>query len=167
MKLIKRLASLFSGGGAQSADKRYLTIYVHSRRCNEPISGQVDLLNELSRDEESGYAYYTRKVLHTSGDRRCFSEVEVQLYFNQNKQVVQHEVEGGHWLTSEEYAAELERFNAPPPEDEDENESEETAVTEANDGDAAESNPAASLSPEANAPTSPVPNPTAKENDNA
>jgi hypothetical protein len=117
MNFFRRIASLFSGGGAPKADKRYLTIYVHSRRCNEPLSGQVDLLNELSRAEEGEYAYYTRKVLHTSGDRRCFSQVEVQLYFNQDKQVVHYEVEGGRWLTSEEYTEELARFNAPPPEE--------------------------------------------------
>ena len=117
MNFLKRLASLFGGGGAPSSDKRYLTIYALSRRCNEPVSGQVDLLNELSKPDEGEYAYYTRKVLHTTGERRCFSEVEVQLYFDQNKQIVHQEVEGGRWLTSDEYTAELARFNAPLPEE--------------------------------------------------
>jgi hypothetical protein len=120
MNLLKRLATFFGGGGGPRADKRYLTVYVLSRRCNEPISGQVDLLNELSRPDEGDYAYYTRKVLHTSGEKRCFAQVEVNLYFNQDKQVVHHEVEGGRWLTSEEYSAELARFNAPPEEEPDE-----------------------------------------------
>jgi hypothetical protein len=120
MNLLKRLARLFSGGGTPRTDKRYVTIYVLSRRCNEPISGQVDLLNELSRLDEGEYTYYTRKVLHTTGEKRCFSQVEVNLYFNQDKQVVHQEVEGGRWLTSEEYSVELARFNAPPPEDEEE-----------------------------------------------
>lgn len=121
MNLLKRLAGLFSGGGGvPSGDKRYLTIYVLSRRCNEPISGQVDLLNELSKTDEGEYAYYTRKVLHTTGERRCFSQVEINLYFNQDKRVTHHEVEGGRWLTSDEYAVELARFNAPPEEDDDE-----------------------------------------------
>jgi hypothetical protein len=118
MNFLKSLVSLFGGGGAQRADKRYLTIYVLSRRCNEPISGQVDLLNELSKPDEGDYAYYTRKVLHTSGEHRCFSQVEINIYFNQDKQIVHHEVEGGRWLTSEEYNTELMRFNAPAPEDE-------------------------------------------------
>ena len=117
MNLFRRLASLFSGGGAPRADKRYLTIYALSRRCNEPVIGQVDLLNELSKPDEGDYAYYTRKVLHTTGEKRCFAQVEVNLYFNQDKQVVHHEVEGGRWLTSEEYGAELARFNAPPEEE--------------------------------------------------
>lgn len=130
MNLFKRLAGLFSGGGAPRADKRYLTIYVLSRRCNEPVSGQVDLLNELSKPDEGEYEYYTRKVLHTTGEKRCFSQVDVHLYFNKDKQVVHHEVEGGRWLTSEEYAAELARFNAPPPEDDTEPEASRGAAND-------------------------------------
>jgi hypothetical protein len=133
MNLLKRLANLFRGGGAPRSDKRYVTIYVLSHRCNEPISGQVDLLNELSKPDEGEYAYYTRKVLHTTGEHRCFSQVEINLYFNQDKQIVHHEVEGGRWLTSDEYGAELARFNAPPPEEDAEKDvagaAEETAST--------------------------------------
>lgn len=117
MNLFKRLASLFGGGGTPRADKRYMTVYALSRRCNEPVSGQVDLLNELSKPDDGEYAYYTRKVLHTTGENRCFSQVEINLYFNQDKQIVHYDVEGGRWLTSEEYTAELTRFNTPPPED--------------------------------------------------
>jgi hypothetical protein len=124
MNPFRWLAHLFGGGGGvPKGDKRYLTIYALSRRCNEPVSGQVDLLNELSRADDSAYAYHSRKVLHTSGERRCFSQVEISLYFNQDKQIVQHEVEGGRWLTGEEYAVELARFNAPLPEEPDETES--------------------------------------------
>jgi hypothetical protein len=125
MNLLKRLASLFSGGGGGS-NSRYLSVYVLNRRCNEPILGQIDLLNELSKTDEGEYAYYTRKVLHTTGERRCFSQVEINLYLNQDKKVVHHEVEGGRWLSADEYYAELERFNAPP-EEEGEEDDETTA----------------------------------------
>lgn len=128
MNFFKSLANLFRGGGGPSADKRYLTVYVLSRRCNEPISGQVDLLNELSRSDDSAYAWHSRKVLHTTGERRCFSQVEISLYFNQDKQIISHEVEGGRWLTSEEYTTELARFNAPLPEEDDASESATTAT---------------------------------------
>lgn len=117
MNLFRRLAGLF-GGRPGGGRERTLTIYVLSRRCNEPLLGQVDLFNELSQAEESEYSYYTRKVLHTSGERRCFDQVEVQLWFNQDKQLVHHEVTGGRWLDAAEYEAELARFNAPPEEEE-------------------------------------------------
>ncbi|RIK38423.1 MAG: hypothetical protein DCC55_21235 [Chloroflexi bacterium] len=92
-----------------------LTVYLLSRRCNEPIAGQVDLLNELSLTEEgSDHAYYSRKVFSTSGRNRCFDQVEVELWFDQNKNVVEHQVQGGRWLDQAEYEQELARFNAPP-----------------------------------------------------
>ena len=117
MNFFRSLANLFRGGSG--GNSRTLSIYVLSRRCNEPIAGQVDLLNELSlTDDDSSHAYYARKVLATSGRNRCFDQVEIELWFNQGKQVAEHQVVGGRWLEADEYEQELARFNAPP-EDED------------------------------------------------
>jgi hypothetical protein len=116
MNFFKRLASLFAGKPS-SGGGRLLPIYVLSTRCHEPLMGQVDLFNELSQTEEGDYPLYTRKVLHTSGERRCFAQVEVHLWFDQNKQLMHHEVEGGRWLEADEYQAELARFHAPPEEE--------------------------------------------------
>jgi hypothetical protein len=118
MSFLKRLASIFTGGG-QGGDRRWLTIYVLSRRCNEPISAEVDLLNSLSQAEEDDATFYTRKVLQGTGAKRCFTQVEVELWFDSNRKLLRNEVHGGRWLTQEEYDAELARFNAPPEEDED------------------------------------------------
>lgn len=116
MSLFQRIANLFRGGGGGS-DNRFLPIYVLSRRCNEPIVGQLDLLNELSlTDDEEDATYYGRKVLHTTGERRCFDQVEVLLWFGSNKQLLRQEVIGGRWLEVEEYEQELVRFNTPPDE---------------------------------------------------
>lgn len=101
MGFLQRLTSLFSSRPA--ADRRYLLIYVLSLRCREPIAAQVDLMNELSLAEEGAPSYFARKVLHSSGRNRCFDQVEVQLWFDGNKQVVSHEVAGGRWLSEEEY----------------------------------------------------------------
>lgn len=125
MNFLRRLLGMFGGG---SSSGRYVDIYVLSRRCNEPLLGQIDLINELSRIDEGDTAYYTRKVLHTTGERRCFDQVEVELYFDRNKKILRHEVSGGRWLTGEEYADELERFNAPPPEEEEQGEEAQAAA---------------------------------------
>lgn len=115
MSIWARIANILRGGGGRDSDSRVLKVYVLSRRCNEPIAGQVDLFNELSRTEDdSGHPYYTRKVLHTSGEKRCFAEVEIQLWFDRNKRLARYEVEGGRWLEEEEYQAEWSRFHAPP-----------------------------------------------------
>ncbi len=118
MSLLKRLASLFTG--RPSSGSRNLTIYVLSTRCNEPLSAQVDTLNALSGSDDGDASYYTRKVIQGTGKNRCFTQVEVELLFNSQRLLLRHAVSGGRWLTAEEYEAELERFNAPPPEEEDE-----------------------------------------------
>ena len=116
MSFFKKLAQLFTGGGSVS-NRRMLTIYVLSRRCNEPLSTDVDLLNTLSQAEEADATYYTRKVIQSSGANRCFSQVEVELWFDASRNLSRHEVHGGKWLTEDEYNAEVERFNRPPEED--------------------------------------------------
>ena len=116
MSLLKRLASLFTG--KSSSGGRNLTIYVLSRRCNEPLSAEVDTLNALSGSDDGDASYYTRKVIQGTGRNRCFGQVEVELWFNSQRVLLRHAVSGGRWLTAEEYESELERFNAPPEEDE-------------------------------------------------
>ena len=108
--LSKLFGPLF--GKAPSGDSRYLTVYALSHRCHEAVSGQVDLMNEISLDDEAKSGYYVRKVLHTSGKGRCFAEVEIELWLDANKRVVRQEVHGGRWLTADEYAAEIEREKA-------------------------------------------------------
>ncbi|MBK8048655.1 MAG: hypothetical protein IPK16_16950 [Anaerolineales bacterium] len=97
-------------GQAPSGSDRYLPIYVYSNRCREPIVGQLDMMNEISLADEGGY--YGRKVLHTSGKQRCFSQVEVELWLDTKKRVTRYEVQGGRWLTAAEYAQALEEQNA-------------------------------------------------------
>lgn len=116
MSLLKRIASLFTGRPASGS--RNLTIYVLSKRCNEPLSAEVDTLNALSGSDDGDASYYTRKVIQGTGRNRCFTQVEVELWFNSQRALLRHEVSGGRWLTAEEYDAELERFNAPPEEEE-------------------------------------------------
>jgi hypothetical protein len=111
VSFFQRLSNLFSGGG-QRSDDRFLTVYVLSHRCREPIAVRVDMHNELSRtDGDQGY--YVRKVIHTSGAKRCFDQVELELWLDGKGNVANHDVQGGRWLEEADYAAELARFNAP------------------------------------------------------
>ena len=116
MSFFKKLAALFSGGSS-TGNRRSFTIYVLSRRCNEPLSANVDLLNALSQSEEADATYYTRKVIQSSGANRCFSQVEVELWFDSSRHLARHAVHGGSWLTEAEYAAEVERFTRVPEDD--------------------------------------------------
>ncbi|MBX3012186.1 MAG: hypothetical protein KF832_11800 [Caldilineaceae bacterium] len=103
MNIFKRIANFFLGGGGANGSNRYFPIYVLSRRCREPLTGQVDLLNELSLDENDENTFYTRKVLHTTGRTRCFDQVEVLIWFSKDKRLLRQEVWGGEWLDAEAY----------------------------------------------------------------
>lgn len=110
MGFFSKILAAFTSKAPTGSD-RYLPIYVLDHRCREATRGQIDLLNELSLAEEEG-GYYVRKVLHTSGQRRCFAQVEVQIWLDNKKNVTRYEVQGGRWLTAEEYSAEVARQEA-------------------------------------------------------
>ena len=106
MNFFTKLLNSFKGRPPTGSD-RYLAVYVFSNRCREPVAGQIDLMNETSLDDESNGGYYVRKVLHTSGRDRCFGQVEIEVWLDANKRLVRQEVQGGRWLTAEEYALEV------------------------------------------------------------
>lgn len=115
MSFFKRIANLFKG---TPKEDRGLVIYAFNRRCREPIADRVDIFNELSQSDDDAHPIYCRKVLHTSGLNRCFDQVEIHLWFDNNKQLQRYEVEGGRWLDADEYVEALAKFeqrNAPEP----------------------------------------------------
>lgn len=91
------------GMGAAKEETRFLPFYVYSRRCNEPLAGKIDTMNELSIAEEGDAAWYARKVVQTTGRNRCFDSIEVEIWFDQNKQPLRRNVTGGQWLEFDEY----------------------------------------------------------------
>jgi hypothetical protein len=107
MSLFSKLLNAVKGKPPGGSD-RYIPIYVYSNRCREAIAAQIDIMNEISLDD-SYKGYFVRKVLHTSGKNRCFGQVEIEVWLDHNKEIVRQEVQGGRWLTKEEYQAELAR----------------------------------------------------------
>jgi hypothetical protein len=106
MSFLSKLFAPFLGKAPSGSD-RYMAIYALSNRCREAVAGQVDLMNELSLDDENPGGYYVRKVLHTSGKGRCFGEVEFEIWLDSKKRLVRQEVHGGRWLSVDEYEGEL------------------------------------------------------------
>jgi hypothetical protein len=116
MNLFQRIVSIFSAQRPPgTGDDRYLTIYLFSNRCREALYGRIDRMNELSVAEPSdgegesasempaGAVWYVRKVIHTTGENRCFAQVEAEVWLDSRKQVLAHNVIGGRWLEEDEY----------------------------------------------------------------
>jgi len=94
MGLHKKLAGIFTPR-VRPGD-RYYEFTVRCHRCGELITGRADLYNELSADygaDSSGENYYVRKVL--MGEGRCFQRIEVELFFDKNRRLVNKEIQGG------------------------------------------------------------------------
>ncbi len=62
------------------------------------IEGHVDLSNDLSLEyEEDHEVYFVRKGLMGSG--RCFQQIEVEMKFDSNKQLLEQQIHGGQFVS--------------------------------------------------------------------
>ena len=87
------LKNLFSGQPAKP-EKRYYTFNVKCNRCGEIIEGRIDLDNDVSQND-SGTAYFARKVLMGSGENHCFQQIEVEITFTSTRDVIEQNIQGG------------------------------------------------------------------------
>ncbi len=103
MNLLKRLANLFNP--AQPAAPEYW-IFARCRRCGEVLKARVNLNNDLSSEYDgSATTYFCRKVL--IGESRCFQRLEIELTFDMNRNLVSREIQGGQFISREEYETAL------------------------------------------------------------
>jgi hypothetical protein len=93
----KWVERLLAPGGNR---KDELWLEVRCNRCGETIRARVDLRNDLSLLDEGEYekaAYFCRKIL--IGAQRCYQPVEVELYFDMQRGLVEHRVSGGEFIS--------------------------------------------------------------------
>jgi hypothetical protein len=88
---------LFSGSEAQ--DKYGYLVYVRCNRCGEPIKTRIDLRNDLSAGDEGGFVVHKTLV----GKGLCFERIQVTLEFGERRNLISEEIEGGEFITAEEY----------------------------------------------------------------
>ena len=90
------LKNLF-GGLNTKPEKRYYVFKVKCSRCGEVIEGRLDLDNDLSLDYEGdSTVYFVRKGL--IGENRCFQQIEVEMKFTANRELIEKQVQGGAFI---------------------------------------------------------------------
>ena len=94
------LRRIFSGSGGRV--ERGLVLYVQPRACKEVIRVRIDTHNDLSEADEGGY--YVRKLARGS-DYKCMREVEIEVYFNNNRHLSRVVVTGGTQMDEAAYDA--------------------------------------------------------------
>jgi hypothetical protein len=90
------LKNLFGGGTPAKPDKRFYIFQVKCNRCGEIIEGRVDLDNDLSLNDE-GDGYIVRKGL-IGGTNRCFQQINVEMTFNSERELLEKNVQGGTFV---------------------------------------------------------------------
>lgn len=72
---------------------------VRCQRCGELLRARVDLRHELSQVDSPGEGrayYFCRKVL--IGAQRCYQPIEVELFFDANRNLVTRKISGGEFV---------------------------------------------------------------------
>ena len=88
-------------------DYNVLWLYVRCDRCGEIIRNRVNLTSEASaaayddRGRPTGYLVHKTLI----GSRRCYQPIEVTRTLDARRQVVEQAIEGGQFVTAEDYAA--------------------------------------------------------------
>jgi len=100
------LGFLTKGQGVE--DPMVYWVYARCEKCGEPLRVRVNLRNDLSAqfgEGREGTTYFCRKVIVGSG--KCYNSVEVRLAFDARRNLVKREIEGGAFLTAEEYESQM------------------------------------------------------------
>jgi hypothetical protein len=98
MGLLDKLTSLFGGGGGEGDNAVH--IYVECGRCQARVHVRLDPRHDLSQGE--GGDYFVRKEVM---DSKCFRLMVAELTFDSRYRVQTQEIQGGRFLTQEEFDA--------------------------------------------------------------
>ena len=102
MGLLKKLSRLLAPSA--KVEERAYWLYVQCNRCGEKIKSRVDLYNDLSPIyNEEVVTYFCRKIL--IGQQRCYQKVEVEMNFDERRQLTDRQINGGGFITEEEFSA--------------------------------------------------------------
>ena len=94
MGFLDWLKSIFGAG--QNANQADHWIQVRCQRCGEVIKTRVDLQSALNPHDDGGYLM--RKTL--VGNQLCFQRIEVTLIFDENRNLIDHEIQHGQLITA-------------------------------------------------------------------
>ena len=101
MGFFDSIKSLFGGSSEGEQSDKVYWIYVRCRRCGEVIKTRLDLLNNLSPNDEGGYTASKTLV----GNHLCFERIEVILTFDEKRRLINRDISRGDFITAEEYEA--------------------------------------------------------------
>ena len=97
MDLLKRFFGL--SGDKKDHDPQGVYLYVECDRCGAQVKVRADKKYDLNRTDE-GYTWHKTIV-----DSKCFQQMPTTVHFDRNYNVIEAEIEGGHYISEEAYEA--------------------------------------------------------------
>jgi len=107
MDLLKRLFG--RDDDKKHHDPQGIYLYVECDRCGAQVRVRADKKYDLNRTED-GFTWHKTIV-----DSKCFQQIPTVVHFDRNYNVVDSEIEGGHYITKEAYEAPAEPEPAAEP----------------------------------------------------
>ncbi len=97
MRFLQSLRASFSSSPSAGHSRDIYPVMVRCRRCEELLTIQINLSNDLSQDYERDL-FFVRKLISGSGANRCFQQIEVQLTFDAQKRLLDRTISGGSFV---------------------------------------------------------------------
>ena len=105
MNLLGRLINRIRAAG--DIDSSDYWVYVKCDQCGEKLRTRVNLYNDLSiqySETEGSNTYFCRKTI--IGSERCFFPIEIELTFDQQRNLVDRTIQGGQFISEAEFHSE-------------------------------------------------------------
>ena len=83
----------------RTAQSKVLWLYARCGKCRSLVRVRVNLLNDLSIDEDGGYIL--RKEIM---DNQCFQLMQAEVHFDEHRRVASRDLSGGEFISEEEWA---------------------------------------------------------------
>lgn len=93
------LRRLFGGKKKDQGDPQGLYFYVQCDNCGAKVRVRADKQYDLNRSDD-GFIWHKTIV-----DSKCFQQIPTVVHLDHNYEVTSAEIEGGHFITREEYEA--------------------------------------------------------------
>ncbi len=91
-----------AGGRAREIrDPAGIYLYVKCHRCGAPVRVRVDRSHDLQSDYDTGGYVLHKEIM----DGTCFALMQTTVHFDGGYNITDQEIEGGAFITWDEYAA--------------------------------------------------------------
>jgi hypothetical protein len=100
MSFLKNLfSSIFGSADREIKDPNGIYFYIRCNKCGTPVRTRADKAHDFERDYDTGELTWNKEVM----DGGCFSLMYATVRMNGAFQVIEQSIEGGEFITWEEY----------------------------------------------------------------